>query len=209
MTAMRTSPDAAFQTEQIAVALSALEQAGIDVAFLLGTIVGDISAIERLSGELVKRASDYRTASAGRERSRASKSRSARGTEDASQTMGLVRGGGQMAPALIGYLIALMVEACVHAQAVPPSSLAELIRIHVGADTFGAQQFKAPGAFDKAARFRLAWPEASQDEIARHAGVSRTLVSGWIKDGSLDRAAARIGRVHGAADLIRSTTPRA
>jgi hypothetical protein len=88
-------------------------------------------------------------------------------------------------------------------------ALAQLVRAHLEADTFAAQELKAPDAFDRAVRYKDAYPEADQAEIARYAGVTRPLVSQWIKSGGLDSAVERLRRhVPRAADLFRDTTPR-
>ena len=55
----------------------------------------------------------------------------------------------------------------------PPETLAHLVRVRLEADTFAAQELKVPGAFDRAARYKLVHPDATIEEIARHAGVRR------------------------------------
>jgi hypothetical protein len=172
-------------------------------------MAGDVASIDRLARELLVHARDYRAASANRERRRTSKHKSIAVSEKSDETMGLVRGEGRIAPSVVDFLITLMVEACARANVPPPEALAQLVRVHLGADTFGAQESKAPGAFDKAARYKLAYPDASQDEIARHAGVSRPRVSQWINKGRLEQAVEPLGRFPEVAELIRKTTPRA
>ena len=137
------------------------------------------------------------------------KSKSAAAAEEVRQSMGLVRGEGWLPSSVVDFLISLMIDVCARADVAPPAALAQLVWVHLGADTFAAQQLKAAGAFDKAAQYRLAYPDASQGEIARHAGVSRPRVTQWIKSGSLDRTVERYGRLAGAAELRRSRTPRA
>jgi hypothetical protein len=120
----------------------------------------------------------------------------------------LVRDEKLIPPPVVNFLITLMFGACARVNVAPPAGLAELVQAHLGADEFGAQELKAPDALDKAAQYKLAYPDALQGEIARHAGVSRPRVSQWIKEGHLDRAVDRLSGLRGIADLIRSTVPR-
>jgi hypothetical protein len=196
-------------TEQVAFAMEWLKKCGMDSAPLLDVMTGKVASIGCLSHTLLARELDYQAARLSRERGRTSKSKSGAAAEEVRQSMGLVRGEGWLPSSVVDFLISLMIDICARADVAPPVALAQLVRVHLGANTFAAQQVKAPGALDKAAQYRLAYPDASQDEIARHAGVTRPRVSQWIKTGHLDRAVERIGRVAGAAELIRSTTPRA
>ncbi|MGH6968596.1 MAG: hypothetical protein ACREEL_07480 [Stellaceae bacterium] len=203
-------PNGAFQTGQIAIVVERFQKCGIDPAPLLDAMAGRVASINSLSREVLAHAREYQTASASRDRRRASKGKSGAAAEEARGGMGLtpVRGEGRLPQSVVGFFITLMIEACACVDVAPPKALAQLVRAHLGADTFAIQQLKAPDAFDKAARYKLAYPDAGQDEIARHAGVSRPRVSQWIKNGSLERTVERLGKLRGAADLIRSTTPR-
>jgi hypothetical protein len=199
---------AALRTGQIAFALDALAERGIDSTPLANAMVGNAAAIDDLSRKLLPHALAYQAARLARERGRESKSTTGRPAGAPRQSRTLVRDDMHLPLATVGFLISLMIDACTRAGVPPPEALAELVRAYCGADTYAAREFKAPDAFDKAARYKLAYPDAKQAEIARHAGVSRPRVSQWVKDGSLDRAAERLSRLGGVAELIRSTTPR-
>ena len=195
-------------TGQVAAAVESLRKYGVDPAPLCNAMAGDIASIDRLSRGLLSPALNYQSARVRREQSRASKSKSGTVTEEIHQSMGLVRGEGLLPPSVVSFVITLMIEACAREGVAPPTTLAQLARVHLGADTFAAQELKAPRAFDKAAHYKLAYPDATQDEIARYAGVSRPRVSQWIKDGDLDRAVELRRRLIGAEELARDTTPR-
>lgn len=198
-----------FHAGQLASAIDWLQKCEIDSTPLLDAMAGNVASIDRLSQLLLTHSVDYQAAKVCRDRRRASKSKTTTAAEAGGQSMGLVRGEGRLPQSVIGFLITLMIEACVRVGAAPPAAFAQLIRAHLGADTFAAQDLKAPDAFDKAVQYKLAYPDASQDEIARHAGVSRPRVSQWMKDGNLDRAVERLGRLAGVVELIRGETPRA
>jgi hypothetical protein len=206
---MARPEDAAFRTAQIGHVLDSLSARGIDSTPLVEAMAGDVNSIDQLSRNLLPHVRDYRSAKANRERSRTSKRTSDAVSSGSIPSRGLVRDEKHIPRSDVDFLIALMVDACARAKVSPPTGLAELVRVHLGADEFGAQESKAPGALDKAAQYKLAYPDASQGEIARHAGVTRPSVSQWIKEGHLDRAVDRLRRLRGAAELIRSTIPRA
>jgi hypothetical protein len=194
-----------LHTGQWGRALEWIQRCGIDESPVVNAVAGDGASIDRLSRDLLEAARAYHTASASRERRRASKSRSHTATDETGPS--LVRSKGHLPPAVVGFLITEMIEACIRAGVVPPAALGELLRVHLQTDTFAAQELKAPGAFDRAALYKLAHPDATQDEIARHAGVTRPRVSQWIASGSLDRAVERL-RGQGLEDFIRKTMPR-
>jgi hypothetical protein len=193
----------AFHTGQVAFAVEWLQKCEIDSTPLLAAMAGDVAAISCLSRKLLVRALDYQAASKSRDRRRASKNKSGTAGEGAGQSMGLVRGEGHLPRSVVGFFITMMIEACARAGMAPPETLTQLVRVHLEADTFAAQDEKAPGALDKAACYKLAYPDANQAEIARHAGVSRPRISQWIEDGSLDRAVERYCKlVSQASELI-------
>jgi hypothetical protein len=198
---------AVFQTGQIKHAIDWLQKKGIDPTCLLNAMSGDVASIDDLSRKLLPLALDHQSAHQRRERGRASKSTSRNPAAPLPQSRTLVRDDKHLPPSATGFLITLLIEACTRVGAVPPAALAQLVRVHLGANAYAAPKLKAPDAFDKAVRYKLAYPNARQEEIARHAGVTHPAVHRWIKDGSLDQAVERM-RSQGLEDFIRKTTPR-
>jgi hypothetical protein len=168
-------------TEQLLIAMQQCIEHGINEKMASAAVVfGDFEMIEQLSARLLQLVVAQNTA--------------ARRHRSGVETRSPVREDGHIQPALVGYLVTMMVERCAENQLPPPLALARLLRAHLGVDLYAAGRLKASGAFYRAVRYYLAHPKASAREIGRYAGVSHVMINQWKTDGALAEAGEQMKR---------------
>jgi hypothetical protein len=177
------SAEGVRRTEQLFLAMAECLVHGIEPEMASGAVLsfGHPEMIERLSSKLLELIAAREAAT--KENKAEAKENKNKGGKSPVRTLKLI------APSLVGYLITLMVEKCADQQLPPPPVLGRLIRAHHRADLFASAKLKRPGAYDRAVRFYLAYPQASATQIADFAGINLDSAAEWLRSGALKRDA--------------------
>jgi hypothetical protein len=100
---------------------------------------------------------------------------------------------GKLGKDLARYLICHLFVRCHEQRLLPPTTLVELLTLHLDVEKFAADQIgQAPGALSRASQLYHAKPWLLDSELGEAVGVSKVTIRKWRKSGALTN-----GSLHG------------